>query len=109
MPVLVLARTQLQAIELHVGDTYFAGQHAAPDIRHHLHFIQAQGAATFAHHHVMCQQHRRHAAPAPFEAADGQRHAQGIAGLGLHVGPVFGNQGREFSPEADVERRQHQQ
>ena len=109
MTVFVLTRTQLQAIELHVADAHFTGQHAAPYIGHHLYFVQAQGAVAFTHHHIMRQQHRRHAAPAAFKTANAQRHAQGFTRLALHFGAIFSNQWREFASQADVQRRQHQQ
>jgi len=105
---LVLAQAQLQAVELYAGDADVTVQQAGPHVGHHLHFIQTQGTVALADHHVVCQQHRRHDTPAAFKATDGQWHPQGFAGLVLHFYAVFSNQGGEFSAQADVQRRQHQ-
>ena len=108
MAVLVLTGAQLQAAQLHAGKPHIAIEQAGPDIGHHLHVVQPQGTAALADHHVVRQQHWRHALPAAFKAANGQRHAQGITGLGLDFCAVFGNQRRQLTTQADVERRKYQ-
>ena len=106
--VLILTQAQLQAIKLHAGNTDIAVQQAGQHIGHHLHFVQAQGAVTLADHHIVGLQYRRHAAPASFKAANGQWHAQGVSGFVLNLYAVFGNQRGQFTADADVQRRQHQ-
>ena len=107
--VLVFLDTQLQATDLQMGDTHFAGQQAGPHVRHHFHLVQAQGTATLADHDVVGQQYRGKPAPAALKATDMQRRLQRSLGLGFDFGAVFGHQRGEFAPQAHVHRCQYQQ
>ena len=98
----------LQTVEFDMREAYFAGQHAAPHIRHHPHAVEAQRVGAVADHHVMGQQDRRETAPVAFQLTDLQGHAEGGAGLVFDVGAVFGHQWRQLAAEADVQRHQHQ-
>jgi len=68
--LLVLAQNQLQATEFDARQAHFAGGQAGPQVRYHLDVIQAQGRCALAQLQVTHAQHRRQAAPAPFQRPD---------------------------------------
>jgi hypothetical protein len=91
-----------------MGNAHFTRQQTGPKVRHGAHLIQTQGIGAAADHHVMRQQDRRETAPAAFQLANLQGHAEGGAGLVFDIGAVFGHQRGQFAAETDVQRHQHQ-
>ncbi|MDT4850540.1 hypothetical protein FQZ97_846920 [compost metagenome] len=107
--LLVLQQAELQAIQLQLGHPRRTRQQAGEHVRHQAHLIQAQCTGTLAQLHIMGDQQRRKALPAPFQAAYLERHSEGRAGFVLGLQAILGNQRHQLAAEADIQRRQHQQ
>ncbi len=106
--LLVLLDRELQTVHFKMRDAHLTRQQACPEIGNNPHTIQTQSTGALADHDVVGQQYRGKPAPAAFQAANAQRHAQCAAGSGFYIDAVFGNQRRQLTAEADVQRREHQ-
>ena len=104
----VLLHVQLQTVDLQMGDARLACQQAAAHIRQQLHALQAQPCTLGPEAYIARHQHRREAPPTAFEAADPHRHAQLLGGAIFQFEAVFGHQRHQLTPQADVQRGQHQ-
>ena len=104
----IFSDRQLHAAEFQSVQPPCSGPEAARQVRHDSDTVQAHRAVPFTEQHVMRQQTRREALPATFEPAQRDWHAQRRLRFLLHLGAVFGDQGHQLPPQADVERGQNQ-